>query len=61
MAVNCALEQMATKMPRVVFYCSEETKEGLEKLAKKEKRSLSNYLMALCSDIVEQAKAEGKI
>lgn len=61
MAVDCALEEMTTKMPRVVFYCSEETKEGLEKLAKKEKRSLSNYLMALCSDIVEQAKLDGKI
>jgi len=50
-----------TKNPRVVVYLSESLKSDLEALAAKENRSVSNLLETVAKDLVEKAKAEGKI
>jgi len=50
-----------TKNPRVVAYLSENLKLDLEALAVKENRSVSNLLETVAKDLVEKAKAEGKI
>ena len=47
--------------PRVVVYLSESLKSDLEALAAKENRSVSNLLETVAKDLVEKAKAEGKI
>ena len=45
---------MATQLNRMVFYCPDDLKEKLEKLAKEENRSLSNLVVTLLQRIVEE-------
>ena len=47
---------VSDKNARIVITTSKEIKEELEKLAKKEDRSLSNYISVILKDIVKKSK-----
>lgn len=55
------LSSVPTRLPRVVFYLSEDLKQDLEKLANARRRSVSNLLLVLAEEAVKKAKAEGEI
>lgn len=50
-----------SKLPKVIVYLDFGVKEDLERLANKEKRSLSNMVAVIVQEAIEKAKAEGKI
>jgi DNA-binding MarR family transcriptional regulator len=54
-------EVVPTKNPRVVVYLTAELKAGLEALAAKRNRSVSNLLETLAKEEVEKAKRQGEI
>ena len=47
---------VSDKNARIVITTSKEVKEKLEELAKKEDRSLSNYISVVLKDIVNKSK-----
>ena len=47
---------VSDKNARIVITTSKEVKKELEKLAKKEDRSLSNYISVILKDIVNKSK-----
>lgn len=47
---------VSDKNSRIVITTSKEVKKELEKLAKKEDRSLSNYISVVLKDIVKKSK-----
>ena len=62
MPVSALINEVPTSNPRVAVYLSsEEVKDKLEKLAKKERRSLSQMACLLIEQGLEQAEKEGKI
>ena len=48
------------KRPRVIFMCSEETKESLKKWARREKRTVSNLIERIVDEAVLQETADPK-
>lgn len=49
---------MATNKSRVSFVIPDETKKELEKIAKLEGRSVSNYVLYVVQKAISQTKAE---
>ncbi len=49
-------KQSEYKRPRVIFMCSEETKDALQKWAKREKRTLSNMIERIVDEALAQEK-----
>jgi len=52
---------VGTKLPRVGAYISPQLKENLEKLAKKEQRTLSNFIAVVLQRVIDEAKEKGEI
>lgn len=52
---------MPSPKPRVSFVIPEDVKDDLEALAAMEERSVSNYLLVLVRQAIEQAKKDGKL
>lgn len=52
---------VTTKLPRFMVYIDQKLKEDAEKLARLEKRSLSNLVNVLLQKAVDEAKARGDI
>ena len=52
---------MATNKSRVSFVILNETKKELEKIAKLEGRSVSNYVLYVVKKAIAEAKQEAKI
>ena len=52
---------LATDKKKASVYMDEDLKGDLEKLAKVERRSVSNLIELLCAEAVERAKKEGRI
>jgi len=50
-----------TKLPRVGTYISPQLKTDLEKLAKKEQRTLSNFIAVALQRVIDEAKQKGEI
>jgi|GEM_PF-955015 predicted DNA-binding protein len=50
-----------TNLARVTVYIEPEAKEKLERLAKAEKRTMSNLISVLIDNAIEEAEAKGKI
>lgn len=55
------VQPVTTKLPRLVVYLPPETKEKLEQLAVRERRSLSQMAVYAIEEAIRQAEAEGKI
>jgi predicted transcriptional regulator len=53
--------KVPSKKPRVSVYVNEEIKERLEKLAIKEKRTISNLLYAWIIDKIDEAQNNGHL
>jgi predicted DNA-binding protein len=49
---------MVTKLNRVVFYCPDELQQRLERLAKEDNRSLSNFIVTLLKKTLETTEQE---
>lgn len=47
-----------TKNSRIVFVVTHETRAGLERLAKMDRRRLGEYLRNLCEDHVKEHKGD---
>ena len=52
---------VSTKKPRVSFVIPEDLKSLLEKLAAIDQRTVSNYVLKLITDDIEQAKKDGRL
>ncbi|MEG4587475.1 hypothetical protein QUA54_20000 [Microcoleus sp. MOSTC5] len=52
---------MPAKLPRIVVYLPEELKADLERLAKSHYRPVSNMVLTLIQEAVDEAKSEGRI
>lgn len=52
---------MPTKQPRMNLVVPEDLKQNLEKLAKLERRSMSNLIVYAAQRLVDEAIAEGKL
>ncbi|MEZ2246838.1 hypothetical protein [Microcoleus sp.] len=52
---------MPAKLPRIVVYLPEELKADLERLAKSHHRPVSNMVLTLIQEAVDEAKSEGRI
>ncbi len=52
---------MATNKSRVSFVIPDETKKELEKIAKLEGRSVSNYVLYVVSKAIAEAKENGSL
>jgi hypothetical protein len=52
---------LPAKLPRIVVYLPEEVKADLELLAKSHYRPVSNMVLSLIQEAIEQAKSEGRI
>ncbi len=61
MVIAFSTTEMPTPKPRVSFVIPEVIKEDLEKLAAMEDRSVSNYLLVLVRQVIEEAKKKGKL
>jgi hypothetical protein len=55
------LRNVGTKLPRVGAYISPQLKTDLEKLAKKEQRTLSNFIAVALQRVIDEAKQKGEI
>jgi hypothetical protein len=54
-------KNVGTKLPRVGAYISPQLKANLEKLAKKEQRTLSNFIAVVLQRVIDEAKQKGEI
>lgn len=61
MAVKAQITALPAKLPRIVVYLPEELKADLERLAKSHYRPVSNMVLTLIQEAVEEAKSEGRI
>ena len=52
---------MATNKAKLMVYLEQSYKNGLEKLAELENRSMSNFVETLIQEVVDKARSEGKI
>lgn len=52
---------VATKLPRLVVYLPPDTKDKLEQLATRERRSLSQMAVYAIEEAIRRAEAEGKL
>ena len=52
---------LATDKKKISAYLDEELKTDADKLAKLEKRSLSNLIEVLLQDAIDKAKQEGRL
>ena len=55
------LRSVGTKLPRVGAYISPQLKTDLERLAKKEQRTLSNFIAVALQRVIDEAKQKGEI
>jgi len=60
-AVKAQIIALPAKLPRIVVYLPEEVKADLERLAKSHYRPVSNMVLTLIQEAVEEAKSEGRI
>lgn len=61
MITQTVVEKVTSKLPRVMVYLDSKLKQDSEKLATKEKRSLSNLINVLLQKAVDEAKARGEL
>lgn len=61
MSVFNDLGEMPTEKPRIVVYVDEEIKAAVEKLASKDDRPVSNYVLQLIKQDIEAAKTDGRL
>lgn len=55
------VKPLPAKIPKVIVYLEPRLKKDLERLANKEKRSLSNMVAVIVQEAIDKAKSEGKI
>lgn len=55
------ISNLPAKLPKVIVYLDPSLKSDLERLADKEKRSLSNMVAVMIQEAIDKAKSEGKI
>lgn len=55
------LKNVGTKLPRVGAYISPQLKTDLENLAKKEQRTLSNFIAVVLQRVIDEARQKGEI
>ncbi|MEG3843861.1 hypothetical protein, partial [Microcoleus sp. herbarium14] len=60
-AVKAQITALPAKLPRIVVYLPEELKADLERLAKSHHRPVSNMVLTLIQEAVDEAKSEGRI
>ncbi len=60
-AVKAQITALPAKLPRIVVYLPEELKADLERLAKSHYRPVSNMVLTLIQEAVDEAKSEGRI
>ncbi|MEG4853903.1 hypothetical protein QUB10_23825 [Microcoleus sp. B5-D4] len=60
-AVKAPITALPAKLPRIVVYLPEELKADLERLAKSHYRPVSNMVLTLIQEAVDEAKSEGRI
>lgn len=53
--------KMPTSLAKIMIYAPPDLKEAIEYLAKKENRSLSNYIVTTLQRVVEEEIANGTI
>jgi hypothetical protein len=61
MVITQTLKNVGTKLPRVGAYISPQLKADLEKLAKKEQRTLSNFIAVALQRVIDEARQKGEI
>jgi mRNA-degrading endonuclease RelE of RelBE toxin-antitoxin system len=61
MVTTQILKNVGTKLPRVGAYISPQLKADLEKLAKKEQRTLSNFIAVALQRVIDEARQKGEI
>jgi len=59
--VKAQITALPAKLPRIVVYLPEELKADLERLAKSHYRPVSNMVLTLIQEAVDEAKSEGRI
>ncbi|HEY9881484.1 MAG TPA: hypothetical protein V6D29_23725 [Leptolyngbyaceae cyanobacterium] len=59
MAVSLDLGAMPTEKPRVVVYMDEQIKADLEKLAARDDRPVSNFVLQLIKREIAEAREKG--
>jgi hypothetical protein len=60
-AVKAQITALPAKLPRIVVYLPAELKADLERLAKSHYRPVSNMVLTLIQEAVDEAKSEGRI
>ena len=55
------LKSVGTKLPRVGAYINPQLKTDLENLAKKEQRTLSNFIAVVLQRVIDEARQKGEI
>ena len=61
MCTELLVKPLPSKSPRVAVYLDADMKKDLERLAKLDKRSVSNLIYTWVADNIESAKSEDKL